>query len=189
MVSLNNNKKELEVVDTEEVEKDLKEQEMSDIDLEEIDRGMEEQERNAHMVYEEFDNTLLNSDFEVGNGLRVGKTSTMPTPENSPDKNTQECTGRIQAALLSLEKKWSDTSYGVILEKCSRISLWEGKHDPEVLVEEGMDIMEGLEGIWTEKENVGMLRDSIDIITSVVVVWKTLSGCLDVDGEERSMPE
>ena len=187
----------------EEVEKDLKEQEMSDIDLEEIDRGMEEQERNADMVYEEFDNTLLNCDFEVGNGLRVGKTSTMPTPENSPDKNTQECTGRIQAALLSLEKKWSDTPYTVILKKCSRISLWESKHedvgetflfwllehDPEVLVEEGMDIMEGLEGIWTEKENVGMLRDSIDIITSVVVIWKTLSGCLDVDGEERSMPE
>ena len=93
MVSLNNNKKELEVVDTKEVEKDLKEQEMSDIDLEEIDRGMEEQERNAYMVYEEFDNTLLNSDFEVGNGLRVGKTSTMPTPENSPDKNIQECAG------------------------------------------------------------------------------------------------
>ena len=45
------------------------------------------------MGYEDLDNTLSKSDLEVGNGLRLGKTSTMPTPENSPDKNIQECAG------------------------------------------------------------------------------------------------
>jgi hypothetical protein len=35
-----------------------------------------------------------------------------------------------------------------------------------------------------------MLKDTIDIITSVVVIWKTMSGCLDIQGlEEGSLPE
>jgi hypothetical protein len=100
--------------------------------------------------------------------------------------------------------KWRGTPYDVILNKCTKVALWKEEHkdvgetflswlldhDAKTLVEEGMDIMEGLEGMWTGRGNVEMLKDTIDIITSVVVIWKTLSGCLDVQGvEERSLPE
>ena len=55
MVDLNNRRKELEVIDLEEIDRGLDEQERTEleiIDLAEIDKGMEEQERNANAVYQ-----------------------------------------------------------------------------------------------------------------------------------------
>ena len=107
------------------------------------------------------------------------------------DKNYSE---RLETKMDQLRMKWAGTGYEIILEKLEMMESWkEGMdndmeikeavldwmttNDEDTLVEEGEDILDGLEVMEDLGEvSIRLLMDSTELITSVILARGLIDG-------------
>ena len=85
-----------------------------------------------------------------------------------------------------IERRWKDSEYKVVLDKMTLSKSWPEESMPikeamwnwmaenelVTLVEEGEDVLDGLEAMLAE-ENSGVLMDATEVITAIMVEgWK-----------------
>ena len=108
------------------------------------------------------------------------------TSKDKGDKGLEEI---LEEILDELRMKWAGTSYEIVLEKLEMLDSWKGsegesdiknaiiewmlENDVSTLMEEGEDILDGLE-LMTESGEVStsLLIDCTEIITTLIVARK-----------------
>ena len=123
---------------------------------------------------EEYGFEVVNNDNHV-----FGNDATMTSADNLDEK------------LAALTKRWARTNFQGVAESCKMIRNWslEGKdigysmvdwlsdNTEGKLVDEAMDIMEGIEERWKQdrirEEYKEMLIDVVEIMTAIALAWET----------------
>ena len=92
----------------------------------------------------------------------------------------------------SLTVRWSGTEYELVLEKLNNLNLWPKEcgnmkeslkdllieNDETTLIEEGEDILDGLELMMDNKEE-GMTMETLMDVTEIIttlLIWRSLTG-------------
>ena len=118
---------------------------------------------------------------EMADGWKENE-PTLPERWKSKDSNYP---ARLETQLDQLRMKWTGSSYEIILEKLEMLKSWQEEgneevkeaiiewmitNDVETLVEEGEDILDGLETMESLGEvSDNLLLDSTELITSIIV--------------------
>ena len=129
--------------------------------------------------------SLMNNPAEIPDGWK-GKQPNIPDGWITETENS-DYSGRLETKMDQLRIKWAGSSYEIILEKLEMLESWKDLEEDDegvkeamidwmvsntedTLVEEGEDILDGLETM----ENLGevsskLLLDSTELITSIIV--------------------
>ena len=125
--------------------------------------------------------SLLEIPPEMPDGWKENE-PTLPEGWKSNDSNYP---ARLETQMDQLRMKWTGSSYEIILEKLEMLKSWQEEgneevkeaivewmitNDVETLVEEGEDILDGLETMESLGEvSNNLLLDSTELITSIIL--------------------
>ena len=113
----------------------------------------------------------------------------------------------IAEMLKGLTIKWSGTAYLEVVKLCVKFIDWHEvgndiaytllgwmlAHDEDILVQETMHIIDGLDKLWESgemaREYEEMLTESVEVLTALVVIWYQEHDQLDEGGSSAEMEE
>ena len=113
----------------------------------------------------------------------------------------------IAEMLKRLTVKWSGTAYLEVVKLCVKFIDWHEvgndiaytllgwmlAHDEDILVQETMHIVDGLDKLWESgemaREYEEMLTESVEVLTALVVIWYQEHDQLDEEGSATEMAE
>ena len=129
---------------------------------------------------------------------------TPKTRDKIPEDEQQEYSGRMETKLDKLRMKWSGTNYEIIAEKLEGMENWKKddnrdikeaivdwllENNEEVLVEEGEDIIDGLEMMEISGEiSRELLLDSTEVVTILIarnLCYKEMNTSFQKSGNQK----
>ena len=158
-----------------------------EVDLKLVDEHLAEKEKEINDRYEKFDQAGPEgwidgekSDQSVPEGwMEEEKLRDKIPPEEENDSN------RLESKIDKLRMKWAGTGYEIVLEKLEMLESWKSTGDIEIkeglldwmieneestLMEEGEDILDGLEMMANAGEITNeLLLDCTEMITTLIV--------------------